>query len=182
MNGSRTIRVVKRDEREEAFEADRLAASMYQAMLRTAGSFYDASQLALAIGMHLERNGPDVIRSADLFQLCLDVLRRVRLTAAAERLEAHREWRQRRRQALRVRHDGGQVTLWDKSWVGDLASRTWHLSPRAGRVIAAQIEAELLGSTCRDVPRRDVEEAISERVVAFGLADAVPLELGARLG
>ena len=177
MDGSRTIRVIKRDGCEEAFDAAKLAAAMYRAMLHVGGTFYDAGQLALAIEVHLSRTGVKRISSAAIMEMVLKVLRRVGMAPAAMAVEAYRGWRDGRRRQIRIQHECGEVTLCDKGWLSELACRGWHLSSKAGRIIAAQVERDLLAGRRNELSRQEVQDMINERVAEFGLADAVPVEV-----
>jgi hypothetical protein len=172
---------MKRDGREEAFDARKLAAAMHRAMRRAGGGLHEARQLALAIGVFLSSRGCGQVTSAAVFEMSVKVLHRIGRSAAADALEAHRAWRGRRRRRLRVRHDAGTVTVWDKSWVCEQACRTWGLSRAAGRIIAGQIEMAALGAGRAELSRREVRELVNEHVAAFGLADAVPLAAAARV-
>jgi len=174
------IRVIKRDGCEEAFDASKLAVAMYRAMLSTRGSFHEAGQLASAVRIYLWRTGVKRISSEAVMTMALKVLRAVGLSAAAGAMKAHAEWRRWRRGQVRIRHDCRRLTLCEKGWLGELARRNWNISRRAGRIIAAVVERELLAGE-RDVLRREeIENLINQRVSEFGLADAVPVAPGAR--
>ena len=179
MNGSGTVRVVKRDGTEEAFDVHKLAAALFRAMRASGGRFRDADQLAQAIGIHLRRCGWSRVSSAAIFEMAIKVLRRCRLMRAAESLQSSRTERRLRRSRLRVRHHDGRTTLWDKSWLGELAQRSWFLSPRTGRLLAGEVEGALLGAEATVVSRQDVLDMLNERVAQYGLADAVPVRLSA---
>jgi len=174
------IRVVKRDGTEEAFEPLRLAAAMYRGMRGTKGTLYDAGQLAMAVEIYLDLSGRWRVTSAALFEMAVKVLRRVRLFAAAKKIEAHRARRAEARRRLCIRHDCGRLTRWDKSWLAAVARASWGLTRGAARVLAGQVEAELLAAAAGrwEVPRGEVCERLNRRVDEYGLADAVPAETG----
>jgi hypothetical protein len=179
VNGSRKVRVLKRDGTEEAFDPHKLAGAMFRAMRETEGRFYDAYQLAQALGMYLRRSRRRRISSAAIFEMAVKVLRRCRLGAAGEAMEAHRTERQVRRSRLHVCHDGDKLTLWDKNWLSQLAQRSWFLSPATGRILAAEIERSLLAARVTLVARQEVVDMLNGRVAEYGLADAVPVRLPA---
>lgn len=176
MDGSRTIRVIKRDGDAEPFDRRKLAAAMHAAMREAGrGRFRDAEQLALAIEIYLNRVGRTEIPSRAIFEMSVRVLRRVRLFAPASAMEANRLCRARRRARLRVVHGCGKVTLWEKAWLAELACRSWGLGRQTGRIIAGEVERVLLGGQRAEVRRDEIQARINEAVAACGLAEAVPV-------
>jgi len=175
VDGSRTIRVIKHSGGVEDFDRRKLAAALYRAMARTAGTADDARELAWAIEIYLERSGRSCVSSAAVLEMGLKVLRRVRLPDAAEALETHRGERARRRRAFRVYHGGGKVTVWDKTWVCELARVCWCVSPAASRIVAAEVEQRLLSRPGGRAARQEVVDLLNRCIAAFGLADAVPV-------
>jgi hypothetical protein len=177
VDGSGTIRVLKRDGGEELFDAQKLAGVMHRAMRVSGGRLYDARQLAAAIELYLERSEWDCLTSTAVFEMTVKVLRHCGFDAPADALEAHRAERQARRQRVRIRHEDGKVTLWDKSWLSEVAQRSWFLSPTTGRILAADVERDLLAAQVGVVHREDVVDMLNQRVAQYGLADAVPFRL-----
>ena len=175
MNGSGTIRVVKRDGNVEVFDAGKLAGAMYRAMSGFWGRYEDARELARAVGIYLARRGHRRVSSAAIFEMALKSLRRVRFDVAAAMFETHRAWRRRCRGGLRVIHADGHVTLWDKAWAANLAYRNWGLRPVTGRIIAGKVEEELLCGSRQLVLRSEVVGRVNAWVSRYGLADAVPI-------
>ena len=175
MNGSGTIRVLKRDGTDEPFETLKLAGMMWRGMQQTRGRFGDARDLAQAIAIHLTRTGQRRVTSEALFDMALRVLRRVRMGDAAAVLEKHRLWRQAQRSGLLLYHGPGRVTLWDKSWLCHHLDRAWKVSPATARVIAAAVEVELLTMDEIIVTRQEVLARMNQAVSQFGLAEAVPV-------
>jgi len=176
MDGSRTIRVIKRDGCEEPFHPAKLASAMHRAMQHGEGNFYDASQLAAAIEFFLKRTGVQRIASATIMDMALKVLRSVGMASVGTAMRSYGAWREWRRRQVRIRHKGGEVTLFDKSWLSELACRSWHVSPRAGRIIAAQVERDLLSADRNELRRDELQGVVNRYVAEFGLADAVPVE------
>ncbi|MFW6133752.1 MAG: hypothetical protein ACOC8F_07630 [Planctomycetota bacterium] len=186
MDGSAPIQVVKCGGELERFDAARFAAALHRAM-RTAGQgrYDEARQLALAVKIYLQRSQRAYVPSAAVFEMGVRVLRRVGLHAAGEAMEVHRLWRRSRRARLRIVHAGGKRTLWDKDWLSELAQRTWGLARRTGRILADEVEAEMLaglpagacgeGSGCREVSRDEVQQRLNRCVSAWGLAEPVPV-------
>jgi hypothetical protein len=179
VNGSRKIRVIKRDGSEEPFDARKLGASMTRAMRGIGGGRYPADQLAEAIEIYVRRNGWRRVPSAAVFEMTVKALGCAELAEAGRAMEAHRAARQAGRRRLRVRHDDGQVTQWDKAWLGELARRSWYVSRSTGRLLAGQIEAELVSRGLAEIARQDVLEMLNRRVAEYGLADAVPVRAAA---
>ncbi len=179
MDGSRTIRVLKRDGSEEGFDRLKLASAMWRSMRRTDGKYRDALELATAVEMFLDRRGRRRVASNVLFEMALKVLRRCRLTLAAGAMERHRWRRQKARAALRLRHGGGEVTEWEKAWLAEWARRSWLLTRTTARILAAEVEAELLAARRGQVDRLEVLDMLDRHVAAYGLADAVPAGLAA---
>ena len=110
MNGSRTIRVRKRDGGDEPFQALKLAGMMWRGMRTTCGGFRDARDLAEAVEIHLLRTGQHRVTSEAVFDMAMRVLRRVRMGDAATVLENHRLWRHARRTGLLLYHGYGDRT------------------------------------------------------------------------
>jgi len=175
VDGSGKIQVCKSDSTEESFDVHKLAASMFSAMQGTRGRFYDATQLAIAIGIYLKRNSWLTVTSDTLAQLAVKVLNRCRLSEAGSAMADYRRNRRVRRRRLQVRHEGGRVTMWDKAWLSPWAQRSWLLSRTTGRILAGQVERELLGSDAVEVSRLDVLDMLNRRVEEYGLVDAVPV-------
>lgn len=175
MNGSRKVRVLKRDGSAEGFSRRKLAASMWRAMKGTCGKFRDAAELARAVEIYLVRRGCLCTSSAAVLEMTMKVLRRVGLPAAADAMESHSSWRSSRRKHLRVLQDGGRLTRWDKSWLAKFVCRSWDLLPVTGRIVAGIVELELLAEPCRELSRQEVIVRMNECVASLGLADAVPV-------
>ncbi len=176
MDGSGKIRIIKRDGEVEDFDPSKLAGTFWRVMKGCEGcTFYHAIQLSVAVELYLEKTHPHCISSAALFEMCLKVFRQVELVEAAELLEDHQNWRSQRRLQVKVRHDRGEITLWDKNWLARVASGYWNLSLTTGRILAADIEKQLLEDADEIIPRSMIIEMLNARVAQFGLADAVPV-------
>ena len=175
MSGSRKIRIAKRDGSTEAFDPGKLAGAVYRVMEPGKDSLVRSRHLALAVGLYLHRAGRGRVSSAAVFEMTVQALRSVGMSDSADCLEAHRHGRAAARGRLSVLHDGGQATLWDKGWLAELAQRGWFLSREAARVLAGQVEAELLAAAMPSVTRHEVLERLNCRVAEYGLADAVPV-------
>lgn len=175
MVGSWKVQVRKRDGSREPFSAGKLAGSVLRALPDARAWVCDVQRLAEAVGIYLRRCRRRRISSAALFEMMVQVLRQSGLAGAAGAMSAHRVARRRRRRRLRVRHAGGQVTRWEKGWVGQLAQRVWLLSPAAARIVAGQVEEALTAGQGELVDRDDVLGLLNECVAAYGLADAMPV-------
>lgn len=176
MNGSRTVRVLKRDGTVESFDARRLAGAMWRAVGHGGCSFRGITVLASAVEIYIRRRSDRRVQTSAIFEMTVKVLRRVGLMEGAVAMETYHIWRKMRRQGVRIAHGGGKVSLCEKSWLVRLARQSWNLSPVAARIIAGEVEMELLRGRATLVPREVVVEMINARVAGFGLADAVPLQ------
>lgn len=169
------ICVRKRDETLEPFDRWKLTGSIWRAMQETQGSYEHARRLCEAAQIYLKRGGEQCVSSRALFEMMLKALRYVGLEEAAESAEAFHKWRNALRTELRIRHDGGAVTYWEKGWVCEFASRSWNISRSVGRLVAGKIELELLLGGERTVWRGEVIEQLNRLISEYGLADAVPV-------
>ncbi len=175
MNGSRTIRVLKRDGSREDFSPEKLAAAMDRAMRGIDGHRRYAVDLAGAIHIYLAGDGRGQIRSAALLEMVIKVLRRVGLDQAVRNLEEYHYRREDRRAKLCIRHESGAVTRWDKGWLCEFARRSWNLMASTARIVAGEVEGRLLNDRQTFVARSAVLESLNEVVCEFGLAEAVPV-------
>jgi hypothetical protein len=107
--------------------------------------------------------------------MCVKLLQYVGQPLAARRLQEHRSWRLGRRREFRIRHERGKLTVWEKSWLAEFAQRCWRLSARTSRILAGQVEEDLLRTPAREVPRQEIIDRLNEITAAYGLADAVPV-------
>ena len=176
MNGSRTIRVLKRDGWQESFQTLKLAGAMWRGIQRAGqGRFRDARDLAEAIEIHLVRTEQRVIASDAIFAMAIRVMRRVRMDRAGQVIETHRLWRQARRAGLVLCHGPNKVTIWDKGWLCEIVQRAWNVSPATARTVAGTVETEFLAAAEIMVTRSEVLGRMNEVVSEFGLAEAVPV-------
>jgi len=175
VNGSRTIRVLKRDGSSEPFQTLKLAGAMWRGMQQSRGRYHDARDLAEAIEIHLARTGQNTVTSDTVFAMVIRVLRRVRMGRAGQAIETHRLWRRAQRAGLLVYHGPNKITLWDKGWLCQVAQHTWGISPVTARTVAGAVEADLLAADEIMVTREEVLSRMNEAVSQFGLADAVPV-------
>ena len=174
MSGSGTIRVVKRDRTVEPFDVRKLTASLWRAARGAPICFDHVRQIAEAIELHLIRRGRRQIGSAALFAMAIRAMRHVGLARAADAAWAHRTRRVALRQHLRVCHEGGRTTFWDKSWLAELARRSWRISQAASRIVAGKVESILLRGEEDEISRARVVNLLNRVMSEYGLADAVP--------
>ncbi|MFP4104608.1 MAG: hypothetical protein ACLFVU_00830 [Phycisphaerae bacterium] len=175
MTESRKVQVLKRDGSTENFDVSKLAASMWRAMdLADEGRYLDAFELALAVGIYLKKTSR-CLTTAALLEMAVKVLRRARFDDAAIAMEEFHGFRLRASLRLRVVHDDGTATLWDKSWLGMVIAKSWGVSRTTGRILAGQIEYELLTADVGQVLRGDLMAMANRRIMSYGLADAVPV-------
>ena len=143
-----------------------------------ASPLYHAQRLSKRCGgaqIYLKRSSEECVSSRALFEMMLKALRYVGLEEAAESAEAYYKWRNALRRKLRVRHEGGAVTYWEKGWACEFASRSWNISRSVGRVVAGKIELEFLLGGEKTLWRGEVIEQLNRLVAEYGLADAVPV-------
>jgi len=164
---------MKRDGSTEPFDESKLTGAIWGAMARAGGEYQDARELARAVQCYLHRAGWPCVASVAIFDMTVKILRRVRFTGAARAMVRFHQRRRSGRKLLRVAHDGGQITAWDKAWAAKLACHSWQLQPRTGRIVASLVEKDLLRQPGQIVERGEVIEQINECVAAHGLADAV---------
>lgn len=169
------VEVLKRDGSREAFDAAKLAGVFRKAMQRCEVAPQDAGCLAGAIEIYLQRTQQYVVSSLAVFEMGLKTLRRVGMDDVAEVLELSSGLRSARRRILRVRQDDGRLIAWDKGWLAKLAERMWYLSPKCARILAAEVEEQLLAAETVEISRFEALEILNCHVFEFGLADAVPV-------
>ncbi|MBN1942295.1 MAG: hypothetical protein JW849_03275 [Phycisphaerae bacterium] len=172
---SRKIRVRKRDGSIEEFNAAKLAGVLRRVLDRLEGVRTDADNLAGGMYLYLQRTRRTIVTSAAVFGMLVKILRRIQLGDAAELFELHRTLRMVRRRLLRVRHDNGCTTRWDKSWLAVLAERTWHVSRPTARILAGEIELCILPQEEAEIARGAILDLLNEQVSQWGLAEPVPL-------
>ncbi len=171
-----TTRVRKRDGSLERFDSRKLAAAIWRAMRNPDDRYRDAWNLAEAIRIHLARKRVRTIAGGAIFEMTLRVLQRVRFDDAAEELAEQRYRRCAARARLRLRI-GERTAPWDKTLLIRHARRRWRLSRSAARLLAGEVERDLLeNAPGPDLPDTEVLEALDRRVAEFGLADAVPVK------
>jgi hypothetical protein len=175
MNRSGKISVHKRDGQVEAFDTAKLAGTLGRPLVYSGGDISDARELARAIAIFLVRSKRSVIPSTALFEMGLKALRHIEMGEAAEILDLHHTLRNIRRKLVRIRHADGKLTMWNKSWLVELAMRMWHISRTTGRILAGEIENEIISQDRPEVPREEIIDLLNRRVAEFGLADAVPV-------
>jgi len=175
MSTSRKIVVVKRDGEYELFNTGKLAATVWRGVERTDGHYNDAIELARAVRIYLRRRAVVETSSRVIQDLMLRAMRKVNMNEAAVLVELHSILRDERRKDFTVLHEKGGSAEWDKSWVASLISRMWHISRIASRIIAGEIEMELLEQAGRVVKRGEVIKMLNAKVTQYGLADAVPV-------
>ncbi len=175
MRMSRKTRVRKRDGSVEDFDVAKLAGAIRRVLDRLEGVCADPEDLARGIQLYLQRSRRATVSSSAVFGMLVKVLRRVRLGDAAELFELHRTLRMVRRRLLRIRHDDGCATQWDKSWLAAIAERMWHVSRTTARMLAGEIELHLLPQEEAEVSRDEVLLMLNCHVSQWGLAEAVPV-------
>jgi len=150
---------------------------MYKVMRGGTETFSEAGEVALAIDIYLHQRGWSTVSSAAVFEMVLKTFRRIGMDLPAAIMETHHTWRVRRRRGMKVRYPDGRTALWDKGWLVKLICSSWRLSGPAGRMLAGDIETQILeADTVGLIGRNDLIEQVNALVAAYGLADAVPVE------
>ena len=175
LSGSGKIRVLKRDQSVEAFDARKLAVSMWRAMGRNRARFEHAGRLAEAVEFYLLRRGTTCVSSSAVFEMSLKAMRHVGLEEAADVGESYCIWRNALRKQLRIRYNTGKLTFWDKGWLCEFARRSWCLRPATARILAGKIELDLFRRLDLVISREAVIEALNQLISEYGLADALPV-------
>jgi len=175
MDGSWKIRVWKRDGGEEDFDVEKLAGCMWRAAEHCGGEFHICCDLAVAVDMYLRFSGRRTVTSSAIFEMALKVLATAGYHEAAAILTDDRRARSARRGDISVRYEGGMATRWDKTWLATFAELGWNISPKAARIVAGQVERELLETGDNVFDRDEIIDMLNVYMVALGLADAVPV-------
>jgi transcriptional regulator NrdR family protein len=175
MSEGKEVHIQKRDGQWEAFDQRKLAAAMWRAMPIASGRYIDVCDLAAAIEIYLARKDRQGITSRAVFEMTLKVLRRAGFCEAAEAMEEFALTRGMRRRGLAVVHEDGRRTCWNKTWLVEKVRTSWNLSRPVSRIIAGQVEQEVLRCARQQVQRGDLLVLLNRRVAQFGLADAVPV-------
>jgi len=171
------IQVLKRDGSVEGFDARKLTAAIWRSMRGASRTFEHACRLAEAVELYLRRRDVRCISSTALFEMTLKVLRCVGPLRAADAAEKFRQLRDALRRQLRIRHEKGRITYWDKAWACEFARASWGVSPQTARILAGKIEIELFALNDPVVPRQKVLDMLNRMMAEYGLADAVPARL-----
>ena len=174
MSTSRKIVVVKKDGFKEPFDQGKLASSIWKGISRTGRNYRDAMALSRAIFVYLQRKAVAEVSSHEVGVLMLRALKKVGMGDGGVVIELHSILRNEHRSEFVVIHTNGSSTTWDKSWVALLVSQMWHISRNVARIIAGEIEMELLEQNGRMIHRDEVVARLNDKVSQYGLADAVP--------
>jgi len=153
MEPSRTIRVRKRDGNIEAFDVGKVAGVFRRALAHLPGECVEGGELARAVHLYLLRTNRRSISSSAVFEMAVKALHR---------------------RLLRIRHADGRVTQWDKTWLAEWTRHVWRVSRRTARMLAGEVEYDLLPQEETDLSREEVIDRLNEQVAQWGLAEAVP--------
>jgi hypothetical protein len=165
------IRVRKRDGSVETFDTRKLAGALWRVMGPRGGRYRDAWDLACAIRIFLSRKAPRTISSAAVFEMCLCVLRRIRMPDAAGDLERRRFERTRARARLAVRAGEQGVAAPAKQALAEWAMERWRLRRRTARLLAGGVEQELCADASAELGPRAVRRRLAAAVAQSGLAE-----------
>ena len=174
---SGTISVRKKNGQIQPFDTGKLAGCIWRSVDAVGGEYQLAWEIARAVEIYLRRKDRDEVTSSAVFEMCLKALRRVKIGEAAEVMELQSALRSIRRRLLRIDHGNGKISHWDKNWLVTLGRQIWQLSVETVRIIASEIELEILPSQQEKVlTREEICKILNEKVVQFGLADALPVD------
>jgi len=167
------IRVLKRDGTSEPFDRYKLRGCLL-GLLRSLGEDpWHGEVLSSAVEQYLRRRGILCITSAALLEMVLTTLRISGLGRAGAELERRHAARLAMRARLILVHGAGVRTAWSKDWLVRRLCSRWRLGRAAARILAGEIELELLGRGGGEIRRKDVVAMLAQRVAACGLADHV---------
>lgn len=170
------IEVRKKSGQVQEFDTAKLAGCLWRAIDVAGGDYQTAKELARAVEIYLRRKHRKTTSSSAIFEMSLKALRRVKMGEAAEVLELHSALRAIRRRMLRINHGNGHFTEWDKNWLVKLGKQIWQLSEKTARIIASEIELEILPSQQEKIlTRAQICQHLNCKVVELGLADAMPV-------
>lgn len=174
MSGSGTIRVIKRDRSVEVFDVRKLAGAIWRASIGGEAMYSHAVQISEALEVYLLRKRETCLTSSAIFEMAIKALHCVGLSDAARRSEAFRSLRGELRNRVRIVHEGGRQTRWDKGWLVKLAANCWLVSPETARIVAGRVERRIFSRNIDRLGREEVIAMLNEVMAEYGLADAVP--------
>lgn len=174
MQCSRKIMVVKRDGSVEPFDLYKLAASVWRVSRSSGRTCKEAIDLSRGIELYLVRRLHLRVDTSLLSRLLRKVMVHAGF-AGTTALQLHTHIRRQRRTELFIAHRGGRRIAWDKTWLARMVENTWDVSRPVARIIAGEVEMELLESSRKMFSRRELVAMVNDRVSAFGLADAVSI-------
>ena len=172
MDMSRKIDVIKRDGSLEPFDVNKLAASIRR--VSRYDEYHHAVGFAEGIRVHLLRKGILTVGTDDILEMVQKIMAE-RESHAMITMELHSRLRQEIRKDIFIKHENDTCVAWDKSWAAGLIHRTWDVSMSVSRIFAGEIEMELLENARSVFDRDELVRMMNEMVMAFGLADAVPV-------
>lgn len=167
---ARTICVLKRNGTSEPFDRFKLRGCLLGLLKSLGADPWHGEILSAAVGQYLHRRRVRCITSAALLEMVLTTLRISGLAEVASELERRHAARLSMRSRLVLDHGMGVRTVWSKDWLVRRLCSRWRLGLAAARILAGEIELELLGQSLDVIRRQDVEAMLTDRVVACGLA------------
>jgi hypothetical protein len=162
--------VLKHDGTFEPFDRQKLRACLLRVLPAPREDFHFAEALSIAIRCYLRGRRIRCLSSAAVLEMALTVLRAVGLTGAAAELESQHAARLQGRSRLTIHHNDGRRTAWSKEWLARQAASRWGLGRTAARILAGQIERELIRQDVRDVGRAELMQMLAVNAAAYGLA------------
>jgi len=129
--------------------------------------------LSAAVGQYLRRRGVRCLTSAAVLEMVLTTLRISGLGRVGAELERRHAARLGMRNRLILDHGSGVRTAWSKDWLVRRLCSRWALGRAAARILAGEIELELLGMDLEEIHRNEVVAMLTERVAACGLTGHV---------
>ncbi|MHC4716943.1 MAG: ATP cone domain-containing protein [Planctomycetota bacterium] len=164
------ICVLKRDGTSEPFDRYKLRGCLLGLLKSLGEELWHAEVLSSAVGQYLRRRGIRCITSAALLEMVLTALRISGLGDVGGELERRHRARLGMRNRLVLDHGSGVRTAWSKDWlVGRLRAR-WGLGRAAARVLAGEVELDLMARGSTRIGREEVARMLTERVASCGLA------------
>ena len=160
MKRSRMITVLKRDGSLEPFTPEKLRAALMRVLPEGVDSFGRASVLTSTIECYLLSHGPRFVSSGALLEIALAALRAIHLERSARQWEQHHSRRWQLRRQLVIHHNSSGDSDWSKNWLVSHLCAHWSLGRPTARVLAGQVEQQLMPMVRRQLARfKDWEQS-----------------------
>lgn len=168
------ISVIKRDGSTEGFERLKVRSCLMRALAGEIDGLYQADVLSSALEFYLHRRKLRCISSPALMEMVLTALKAAGQKRAARRMERFHARRMGLRGRLVLHHGFGPPTAWSKEWLAHHARSLYDLGATAARILAGDVELQLLRRRRREIGRGEVMRMLHREAQAFGLTALSP--------